>query len=85
MSTDFSSELLAYHAFVKSTLSNGGSIDEDATPAAFREYQLQLNRLRAELQPAADRFRRGEEAFEIDIDHLVDDVLATRRDTGLDQ
>ena len=75
MSTDFTAELLAYHGFVKSTLSNGGSIDEDATPAAFREYQLQLNRLCAALQPAADRFERGEEAFEIDIDQLVDDVI----------
>jgi hypothetical protein len=75
MSTEFSPELLAYHAFVKSTLSKGGSIDEDATPAAFLEYQLQLNRLQAALQPAADRFNRGDEAIEIDIDELIADVL----------
>jgi len=75
MSAELSSELLAYHAFVKSTLSKGGSIDEDATPAAFLEYQHQLNRLRAALQPAAERFQQGDEALEIDIDQLVDDAL----------
>jgi hypothetical protein len=75
MSTELSSELLAYHAFVKSTLSKGGSIDDDATPAAFLDYQHQLNQLRAALQPAANRFERGEEAVEIDIDQLVDEVL----------
>jgi hypothetical protein len=85
MSTDLSPELLAYHAFVKSTLSKGGSIDEDASPDAFREYQLQLNRLRSALQPAADRFESGEEAFKIDIDQLVDDVLGDRPDSGVDQ
>lgn len=56
MSTDVTSQLVAYHAFVKTTLSKGGSIDNDATPAAFLEYQNQLCRLRAELQPAMDRF-----------------------------
>jgi hypothetical protein len=75
MSTELSSELLAYHAFIKSTLDKGGSIDEDATPAAFAEYQEQLSRLRSALQPAADRFLRGEDASELDINQLVDDVL----------
>jgi hypothetical protein len=82
MSADINSELLAYHAFVKTTLSKGGSIDEDATPAAFLEYQHQLNRLRAALQPAANRFQSGEEAAEIDVDQLVDEVLQSRLDAG---
>jgi len=76
MSTDFSSELLEYHAFIKSTLSKGGSIDQDATPAAFLEYQSQLNRLRAALQPATERFRQGDEGLEVDIDELVDEALS---------
>ncbi len=82
MSIDLSSDLIAYHAFIKTTLANGGSIDEDATPAAFLEYQEQLTRLRAALQPAADRFQRGQDASELDIDQLVDDVLdsGTNRD-----
>jgi hypothetical protein len=82
MYAELSSELLAYHAFVKSTLSKGGSIDEDATPAAFLEYQHQLNRLRAALQPAADRFHQGKEASEIDIDQLADDVLQNTSHRG---
>jgi hypothetical protein len=75
MSTDSSSELVAYHAFVKSMLSKGGSIDEDATPQAFLEYQRQFGELRSALQPAADRFKRGDEAHEIDVDQLVENVL----------
>ena len=76
MSTEVSSELLEYHAFIKSTLSRGGSIDQDATPAAFLEYQNQLNRLRASLQPAAQRFRRGDAGSEIEIDQLVSEALS---------
>jgi hypothetical protein len=82
MSTQLTSELLAYHAFIKTTLSKGGSIDEDATPAAFLEYQHQLNRLRAALQPAANRFQNGEEATEIDIDQLVNEALQKQSDGG---
>jgi hypothetical protein len=75
MSADLSSDLIAYHAFIKSTLSKGGSIDEDATPAAFLEYQHQLNQLRAALQPATERYRNGDDGDEIEIDRLVDEVL----------
>ena len=82
MPAELSTDLLAYHAFVKSTLSKGGNIDEDATPAAFLEYQQQLKRLRAALQPAADRFQRGEEAVDVDIDQLVNDVLQDRQRQG---
>jgi hypothetical protein len=82
MSTELPSELLAYHAFVKSTLSNGGSIDEDATPAAFLAYQLQLNRLQAALQPSTDRFASGDEGFEIHIDELIDDALQSSPYSG---
>lgn len=81
MATDYSSELFEYHAFIKSTLSKGGNIDEDATPAAFLEYQNQLTRLREALQPAADRFQRGENAADIDIDQLVDQELINRQHT----
>jgi len=76
MPTEFSSELLEYHAFIKSTLSKGGSIDQDASPAAFLEYQSQLNRLRAALQPAAERFQQGDQDSEVDIDQLVDEALS---------
>jgi hypothetical protein len=82
MSTEVPSELVAYHAFVKSMLSQGGSIDDDATPAAFLQYQHQLKQLRSALQPAADRFKRGEVAVEIDIDQLVDEVLEGKSPAG---
>jgi hypothetical protein len=78
MSADLSSELLAYHAFIKSTLSKGGSLDEDATPAAFLAYQQQLNQLRAALQPAVDRFKNGDDGSNVEIDQLVDEVLQDR-------
>jgi hypothetical protein len=75
MSAELSSELVAFHAFIMSRLSKGGSIDEDATPAAFLEYQHQLSRLRAALQPAAERFQQGDAGADVDMDQLVDDVL----------
>ena len=79
MSSDVSSELLAYHAFVKLALSKGGNIEQDASPAAFLEYQDQLNRLRATLQPATERYQRGADAAEIDIDQLVNEELQVLR------
>jgi len=82
MTVELSPELLAYHAFVKSTLSKGGNIDKDATPAAFLEYQQQLNQLRTALQPATDRFLNGDEAAEIDIDQIVADTLQNRPHQG---
>jgi hypothetical protein len=75
MSADVTSDLVSYHAFIKATLSSGGSLDEDASPRAYLEYQAELERLRRELQPAADRFRRGEPAADVDLDGLVERVL----------
>jgi hypothetical protein len=46
------------------------------------EYQQQLNRLREALQPAAERFERGDEAVEIDIDQLIDDELTRGQRSG---
>jgi hypothetical protein len=82
MSTETSAELFAYHEFVKLTLSKGGTIDEDATPQAFIEHQQQLNRLRAALQPAADRFHSHVPGSEVDIDRLTDDVLGKSSQAG---
>ena len=77
-----SSNLIAYHAFIKSTLSKGGSIDEKAIPAAFLEYQDQLNQLQAALQPATERFRNGDDGNEIEIHCLVDEILQDNAPRG---
>jgi hypothetical protein len=82
MSTDLSSELLAYHAFVRSTLSKGGSIDNDATPQAFLEYQRQLAELRGAIRPSMERFKKGEPAEELDIERFVETILQKPEEPG---
>lgn len=71
-------QLYFYHAFVKATLERGGAIDVEASPQAFIEYQQQLEKLRQELAPAAERHRRGEPAVRLDLDALADEVLGSR-------
>jgi hypothetical protein len=82
MATESATQLVAYHAFVKTTLSKGGSIDEDATPQAFLEYQRQLSQLREALRPAVERFQRGEDAEEIDIEQFVEDIIRQTSQQG---
>jgi hypothetical protein len=79
MSSEVTPDLVSYHAFVKATLARGGSVDEDASPQAYLEYQAELERLRRELQPAALRLERGEPAHEVDFDALVALVLTSGR------
>ena len=68
-------QLYSYHSFIKATLERGGAIDEEASPQAFLEYQQQLETLRRELAPAAERHLRGEPGVTIDFDALADEVL----------
>jgi hypothetical protein len=68
-------QLHTYHAFVKATLQRGGTIDEEATPEAFIEYQQQLAKVRSELAPAAKRFQEGKPAQTLDLDALANEVL----------
>lgn len=76
MVSEAADQLHSYHAFVKATLQRGGTIDEEATPEAFFEYQQQLEKLQSELAPVAERFRRGEPAQALDLDALANDVLS---------
>jgi hypothetical protein len=77
MSTETSGDLYAYHAYIKTTLSHGGSLDDDASPEAYAEYQSELARLRAELQPAIEQHERGE-GEELDLNVLVEQILDAR-------
>lgn len=78
MISEAADQLQSYHAFVKATLQRGGTIDEEATPAAFIEYQQQLAKLQRELAPASERFRNGEPAASLDLDALANEVLGTK-------
>ena len=78
MSIETSPDLYAYHAFIRASLSQGGSLDEDASPDAYAEYQAELDRLKAELLPAIDQHRRGEGA-EMDLNLLVEEILDSGR------
>ena len=74
MSTETSPDLYAYHAFIKIALSHGGSLDEDASPEAYAEYQAELARLKADLQVAIEQHKRGE-GDELDLNLLVEQIL----------
>ena len=78
MATESVDQLYTYHAFVKATLERGGAIDDEASPQAFIEYQQQLDKMRKELAPAADRHRQREPAVRLDLDVLADEVLGSR-------
>jgi hypothetical protein len=48
----------------------------------FLEYQHQLSRLQAALQAAVERFERGEDGLEVNMDRLVTEVLQAGPDAG---
>jgi hypothetical protein len=71
--SETATELEQFHAFIGEKLRNGNGASQctpEESVAAFREYQAELQRLRAELAPALERARRGE-GREIDFDELL--------------
>jgi Arc/MetJ-type ribon-helix-helix transcriptional regulator len=68
-----------YHQFVQHMIGSGAFPTEAAVVGeALRIYQEQLDRLRAELQPAIDRLDRGEgiELDEESLDQFFEDIKA---------
>jgi hypothetical protein len=71
MATDSSSELVVFHRFLGDQIAIGAvDLSPEESVEAFRAYQRDLERLRADLQPAIDRFQRGEPAIPLDIEDV---------------
>jgi hypothetical protein len=63
MSTDSSREIESFYHFLGERIQEGSiDLSPEESVEAFRAYQRDLDSLRKELQPALDRFERGETA-----------------------
>jgi hypothetical protein len=71
MSTDPCREIETFYQFLGKRIQEGSvELSPEESVEAFRAYQRDLERLRKELQPALDRFDRGEPATPFDAEEL---------------
>lgn len=71
MAADSSSELIVFHRFLGDQIATGSvDLSPEESVEAFRAYQRDLERCRDDLQPAVDRFQRGEPAAPLDIEDV---------------
>ena len=83
MSTQPQTELEAFHSFVAQQLqSRRGDMSVEDSVKAFRAYQRDLERLKADIQPALNEIDRGE-ASELDYDALNERVAKRLADKGI--
>ena len=74
MATNLPSELEVFYQFLAEQLQNGASdLSPEQSVEAFRSYQRDLERLKNDIRPAVEQFKRGE-GRQLDYDALKDDV-----------
>ena len=76
MRTKAVSELESFSLFISEYLSNGdGSLTLEESVEAFRAHQRDLERLKEDIRPAVERFKRGgHEGRELDYKKVEGDV-----------
>ena len=76
MRTKAVSELESFSLFISEYLSNGdGSLTLEESVEAFRAHQRDLERLKEDIRPAVERFKRGgHEGRELDYKKIEGDV-----------
>ena len=83
MSTDISSELVAFHAFLGKLLeSKDRSLTPEKSVEEFRNYQNQLAQFRRDIQPALEELDRGE-GNELDFRQVEKEVLDRLSQEGI--
>jgi hypothetical protein len=71
MSTDPCREIETFYQFLGERIQEGSvDLSPEESVEAFRAYQRDLDQLRTELQPALDRFDRGEPAIPFDAEDV---------------
>ncbi len=71
MSTDSCREIETFYHFLGERLQEGSvNLSPEESVEAFRAYQRDLERLRTELEPALDRFDRGDSAKPFDAEDV---------------
>ena len=77
-------ELESFHRFLTAHLEGGGKgLSPEESLSAFRAYQRDLVRLQKEIQPAVERFHRGEGGHELDYDAIRQDVTQRLTEKGM--
>ena len=83
MATQPQSELELFHRFLSEQLQNGGAdISPEDSVKAFRAYQRESARLKKEIHPAVERFKRGE-GQELDYEAVKEDVTRRLAERGV--
>ena len=62
---------------------NKKGLSPEESLTAFRDYQRDLVRLQKEIQPAVERFHRGEGGHELDYDAIRQDVTERLTEKGM--
>ncbi|MFI5454298.1 MAG: hypothetical protein ACHRXM_02505 [Isosphaerales bacterium] len=71
MATDTGREIETFYQFLGQQIMEGSvDLSPEECVEAFRAYQRDLNRLNKELQPAIDRFDRGEPGLPFDAEDV---------------
>lgn len=84
MSTQIPSELESFHQFLTDQLAAGGTgLSPEESLEAFRAHQRDLARLKRDIQPAVQRFQRGEAGRELDYDAVKQDVTQRLTEKGI--
>ncbi len=75
MATQTPTELESFHRFLTEQLRGGGKgLSPEESLNAFRAYQRDLARLQEGIQPAVERFHRGQGGHELDYDAIRQNV-----------
>ncbi len=84
MATQVPTELESFHRFLTLQLESGGKdLSPEESLDAFRAYQRDLARLKKDIQPAVERFQRGEGGRELDYDAIKQDVTQRLAERGI--
>jgi hypothetical protein len=72
MATDTCREIETFYQFLGQQIQEGSvDLSPEECVEAFRAYQNDLDRLKQELQPALDRFERGEPGVSFDAEDII--------------
>ena len=84
MATEMPTELESFHRFLTEQLETGGAgLSPEDSVKAFRAYQHDLARLRKDIRPAVERFRRGQPGRELDYNAVKDELTQRLTEEGI--
>lgn len=83
MATNSPSELDVFYHFLAEQLQDGAcDLSPEQSVEAFRSYQRDLERLKNDIRPAVEQFKRGE-GRQLDYDTVKDEVTQRLAEKGI--